>query len=265
MDFGPGFGWPWYACGWVWYRKRVDWSKVWGNFQKLPTFVKEEFGPIGAWVGLLAGLVPVGIGLIISKITASILVVIAYYLAVGLIAALSRYTKLEAKQEPRIEILWGKEHPYIDYGKFLNVGEIERLWRVGVTNPSPVSTVSDIEIKLIEMEPRVNVVIPAPLHMMGDNPLNPAQPYALSLDIHPKDTKYMDVIGHLKSNELFIYYADKALPQTLPIRKGSEQYGLTIKVVGRDISARERQFKTYFDGNGKFVMEPVGESYESAD
>ena len=106
-------------------------------------------------------------------------------------------------------------------------------------------------------------MIPAPLHWMGDNPLDPRQAFAPSLDIHPTDTIHVDVIGKLKNGALFIYYADKALPQTLPIRDGSEQYRLTVKVIGRDIPARERQFKTYFDIDGGFVMEPLGESFDS--
>ncbi len=75
----------------------------------------------------------------------------------------------------------------------------------------------------------------------------------------------MDVIGQLKTNELFVYYADKALPQRLPIRSGSQQYRLVIKVVGRDIPARARDFKTYLDDKGKLIMEPEGESYEPVD
>ena len=97
---------------------------------------------------------------------------------------------------------------------------------------------------------------------MGDNPLEPDERYEKNMTVHPKDTKYMDVIGQLRSNELFIYYADKALPQRLPIRNGSEQYRITIRVVGRNIPARERIFKTYLNNAGELIMEPEGESYE---
>ena len=169
---------------------------------------------------------------------------------------------MEEKQKPKFELLWGKEHPYLHYGEFLNVGQIERLWRIGVYNRSPVNTIYDVEVKLTHMEPKVNVVIPAPLHRMGDNPLKSDERYETTMYIHPMDTKYMDVIGQLNTNELFIYYADKALPQKLPIRNSSEQYHLTIKVVGRDIAPRARNFKTYLDNNGKLIIEPKGDSYE---
>lgn len=239
-------------------------SKVRANFQKLPTFAKEEFGPWTVWLGLVFPFIS-GVAVAWITPTALVFVLPIYYLAMGLIALLSRYTKLEERQKPKVEILWGDEHPYIHYGEFLNVGEIERLWRVGVKNLSTVNTIFDIEVRLVDMEPKVNVVIPAPLHRMGDNPLKADIPYGISTDIHPTDVKHMDVIGQLKTNQLFIYYADKALPQMLPVRMGVGQYRLTVRVVGRDIAVRERQFKTYLDKDGKLFMEPEGESYENTE
>jgi len=233
----------------------MDWSKIADTLQKLPTYVKEEFGPLAIWVGLVAPAISAGIGSQLSATSTAFLLII-YYLLVGLLATISRYTKLETKQARKIEILWGDKHPYVHYD-----GEIEILWRVGVYNESPVSSVCDVEVRISDMEQGINVFIPAPLHIMGDNPPNKER-YQIKTDIHPNDTTYFDVIGQLSTHELFIYYADKVLTQRLPIREGSAQYRLTIKVVGRDMPARARDFKTYMDANDKLVMEPVTESYE---
>jgi hypothetical protein len=123
-------------------------------------------------------------------------------------------------------------------------------------------SVCDVEVKLITMEPQVNVVIPAILHRMGDHTIKFLESYQTKTDVHPGNPQYFDVIGKLQSDELFIFYADKLLPFKLPIRDGTDQYKFTILVSGRDIPARARNFKTYIDSNQQFIMEPEGESYE---
>jgi hypothetical protein len=239
----------------------VDWPQILANLQKLPAIVKEEFGPLAIWVGLIAPAISAAIGATLST-SHTLYLLLVYYLLVGLFATISKLTNLQIKQERKIDVLWGGEHPYVHYGEFLNVGPITKLWRIGVYNESAVNSACDVEVKLTKMEPRVNVVIPATLHRMGDNTIKPLESYETKTDIHPGDPKYFDVIGQLKSGSLFIYYADKLLPFTLPVRTGPNQYRITIVVSGKDIPARARDFKTFMDNKGQLMMEPEGESYE---
>src|SRR4030095_3749811 len=127
------------------------------------------------WVGLVAP----AIGAFVTASVAGLsnlhlfYFFLLYYTCVALVAIISRFNKLRKAQERRIEILWGEGHPFIHVGKFLNVGPIEILYRIGISNESPVSTACDVEVKLTEMEPPVNVVIPANLHRMGHNTTEP--------------------------------------------------------------------------------------------
>jgi hypothetical protein len=238
----------------------MNWSKIWEYLKNLPIVVKEEFGAIALWVGLVAPVMSLVTGHLGNPHYHYLAVI--YYLAVGLLATISRINKLKESQRRRIEILWGNGHPYVHYGEFLNIGPIQKLWRIGVYNESPVNSVCDVEVKLITMEPQVNVVIPAILHRMGDHTIKFLESYQTKTDVHPGNPQYFDVIGKLQSDELFIFYADKLLPFKLPIRDGTDQYKFTILVSGRDIPARARNFKTYIDSNQQFIMEPEGESYE---
>lgn len=245
-----------------WYIGAMDWRRISDNLAKLPTFVKEEFGTSAAWYGLVAPAIGAVIGFFQLSPPHTLYLLAIWYILLSLLATVSRYTSLELKQKRRIEILWGRGHPFVHYGKFLDVTPIQKLWRIGISNESPVSSICDVEVKLTEMEPHVNVVIPATLHRMGDNPLTVDERYQTKTDIHPGDPLYFDVIGELDTGELLIYYADKALPQRLPILPDSQPYRLTIRVSGRDISPRARDFKAYMDEHDDFIMEPVNESYE---
>ena len=113
---------------------------------------KKNFGLPAAWATIVGPLIPFGIALdAFSKLT-SLFALLTWYGFWAILAVLSKYDRLEDKQKPRVELLWGRGHPYIHSGT-----EIETLWRIGINNRSTALTVSDIQAKLIEMEPSVNV------------------------------------------------------------------------------------------------------------
>lgn len=76
----------------------MDWPKIWDYFKTLPTVVKEEFGALALWAGLIA---PTIVAVIKGQLTnPHILYLTAiYYLAVGFLATISRFNKLKTAQE----------------------------------------------------------------------------------------------------------------------------------------------------------------------
>lgn len=154
-----------------------------------------------------------------------------------------------------LEILWGNSRPFVQETEYEHIGgTIERgkLFRVGVKSTTS-QTVEDVQVRLEETDPHSLDCLPAPLHIMNDNPPSGGQ-FQTEFRLNAGETVYLDVAGNaLGGTSIFISHAVPRVPNMIP----EGRYRLTILAHGRNAAPRKKEFVLEADENRRMRFYPV--------
>jgi hypothetical protein len=112
-----------------------------------------------------------------------------------------------------------------------------KQYRVDVFNSAQAKSVSDVEVKLVNITPNVpNLRLPLNLPLMHDR----SQPPQTSFQLNPQDHKYFDLV--LNRSDLvgiFVSHTVSGVQNHIP----SGDYVITVQATGNDVPIELREFR----------------------
>lgn len=149
---------------------------------------------------------------------------------------------IQNRQDSSLEILFEPSPPFVQDDFDPSLGQLRRI---GVQNLTG-RTLDDVEVQLADFRPQGASFLPIRLAVMNDI----SQPFRL----HPEETQYVDLVAyyamHHPTHLILRYGVAKA--NTIPVGR----YTLTVKVLARDVKARQRSFTVDVDDEGRLLLSP---------